>query len=137
MVRERDPTTGRYKRKEEETEKEEVGYQDTEEIPPAMDSEETLPAPAPEQILADLMREMARAQKLRTDALVTQMKEMIENSRVQRELSADITQMRERVDGLPVSREQTLKPSEIYLFKSTSRQDEHSARIFIERIRDA
>jgi hypothetical protein len=48
MVRERDPTTGRYKRKEEEKEKEEVGYQDTEEIPPAMDSEETLPAPAPE-----------------------------------------------------------------------------------------
>jgi hypothetical protein len=41
------------------------------------------------------------------------------------------------VDGLPTSKQQTLKPSEIYLIKPTSRQDERSARIFIERIRDA
>jgi hypothetical protein len=31
----------------------------------------------------------------------------------------------------------TLKPSEVYLFKPTSRQDDKSARIFMERIRDA
>ncbi|ERF74442.1 hypothetical protein EPUS_09487 [Endocarpon pusillum Z07020] len=31
----------------------------------------------------------------------------------------------------------TLKPSELYLFKPTSRQDEKSARIFVERIEDA
>lgn len=41
------------------------------------------------------------------------------------------------MDGLPTSKQQTLKPSEIYLIKPTSRQDERSARIFIERIRDA
>ena len=30
----------------------------------------------------------------------------------------------------------TLKPSEIYLFKSISRQDERFVRIFVERIKD-
>jgi hypothetical protein len=31
----------------------------------------------------------------------------------------------------------TLKPSEVYLFNPSSRQDDKSARIFVERIRDA
>ncbi|KAF7502142.1 hypothetical protein GJ744_006984 [Endocarpon pusillum] len=37
----------------------------------------------------------------------------------------------------PESSNVTIKPSEIYEFKPTSRQDERSARIFIERIQDA
>ena len=107
MVRERDPVTGRFKRGKE---KQDTQRGDQE----GQEDEQTKTHTTMDQGSFAEMMGLLRAQN---ETYLAQMKEMMENFRN--------------------PKEQSLKPSEIYLFKPTSRQDERSARIFIERIRDA
>ena len=60
-----------------------------------------------------------------------------ENREVAQEDRRMFLEMVERTRQPAAEAAPTLKPSEIYLFKPTNRQDEKSARIFIERITDA